>query len=163
MQQLASAVGECQLGAPELTGLGALHAATELVDHRLHAVTDAKHRDVELHELRAKGGGALRVHGGGPAREHERQRRALADAVEIGVVREHLGEDAALPDPPGDELGVLAAEVQDEHLLAGGARKAVGGLELGDGRGCGQFRIADRDLPRRRLILYPRLGGPSAT
>ena len=56
---------------------------------------------------------------GGAAGEHQRpRRRARVISLDRDVVGQQLGEDAALADPPGDQLRVLAAEVEDEHLLA---------------------------------------------
>ena len=81
-EQPAAVTGEGELGAAELAGLGALDAAAERPDHRLHPVTDAEHRDPELEQLAAQLGGALGVDRGRAAREHQRARRALADRLE---------------------------------------------------------------------------------
>ena len=43
-----------QLRAAELADLGALDLAAEVEHHRLHAVTDAEHRDAELEQLVAQ-------------------------------------------------------------------------------------------------------------
>ncbi len=63
IQQVCSAGGPAssrpgslhgQTRAAELAHLGALDAAAELEHHRLHAVTDAEHRDAELEQLAAQ-------------------------------------------------------------------------------------------------------------
>ena len=94
------------------------------------------------------GGAPVGVDRGGAAGEDQRARRALADPLDRGVVREQLGEDAALADPARDQLRVLAAEVEDEDLLDAGRVLGLGdrleiglrerralGLALGDRRG----------------------------
>ena len=127
LEQRAAAICQSQPAAAELARRRLLHAATELVDHQLHAVTDAQHRDAEVEQLLAKGGGALGIDRGGAAGEHQAPRAALLDPLERGVVREQLAEDPALADAPGNQLGVLAAEVEDQHLL-----RRLRGRELGD-------------------------------
>ena len=156
-QQLATVAGENQLGPAELAGVRPLDAAAQLVDHRLHPVTDAQHRDIEIEQLGAKRRSPLRVHGRGAARQHQGGRPALADAVQRDVVREHLGEHAALADAASDQLRVLPAEVEDQHLLPRGGGRPVGRLELGDGRRRGQLGVADGDLARPGLVLQPHL------
>ena len=44
------------------------------------------------------------------------------DLFERHVVRQQLGEDAALAHPPCDQLRVLTSEVEDQHLVGGGRR-----------------------------------------
>src|SRR3712207_7883307 len=43
-----------QLGAAELAGRRLLDLAAERLDHRLHAVTDAQHRNAEVEQLDRK-------------------------------------------------------------------------------------------------------------
>ncbi len=107
-----------ELGAPELAPLGALDAAAEGLDHHLHAVTDAQHRDTELEQLGAQRRRPRLVHRRGTAGEDEGAWVAQLDPVDVGVVRQQLGEDAALAQAPGDQLRVLAAEVEHEDFLA---------------------------------------------
>ena len=116
-KELAAVAGERESRAAELAGLGALDLATELERHRLHAVTDAEHRNAHLKELRAKSRRALGVDRGRSAGEDQGARGAVADALERDVRGQELGEDAALADPPGDELRVLPAEVENEDLF----------------------------------------------
>ena len=47
-----------QLGAAELARLGALDPAAELADHRLHAVTDAEHRECRARAAPSRSAGA---------------------------------------------------------------------------------------------------------
>ncbi|NJN36574.1 MAG: hypothetical protein HC794_05330 [Nitrospiraceae bacterium] len=53
------------------------------------------------------------------ARRSRRERAGAegADAVERHGARDDLAIDAELSDPPGDELGGLASEVEDQHAV----------------------------------------------
>ena len=162
-KELAAVAGEGQRRAAELAGLGAFDLAAELERHRLHAVTDAEHRDAELEQLGPHARRALGVDRRGAAREDERARRAVADALERDVRRQELGEDAALADPPGDQLRVLPAVVEDEDLLARRLRRldvdrlGGGGLALDDlaGRGRGSRNLG---CPVRAHLAVRRRG-----
>ena len=105
--------------AAELADLGALDAAAGGQHQRLHAVADAQHRDPELEQRRVEPRRALGVDGGRAAREDQPLRAALAHLVDADVVRQQLGEDPELAHPPGDQLGVLAAVVEDDDLVRG--------------------------------------------
>src|SRR6266545_1738574 len=111
LEQPAASVAETEAGPAELAGGSLLDPAAELVDHQLHPVTDAEHRDPQLQQLLLEGWRPLRVDRGGAAGEDEATGGALPDSLDLRVVREQLAEDAALPDPPCNQLAVLAAEV----------------------------------------------------
>ena len=68
---------------------------------------------------------------GPPDRMMPRGRQAR-DPVRVGVERPDLAIDAGLAQAAGDELGDLAAEVQDQHAL-GGERGGGGGIRQGIG------------------------------
>ena len=93
-----------ELGAPELADLGALHAAAQREHHRLHAVTDAEHRDPELEQPLAHGRRAVGVDRCRPAGEDQGLRRAARDLLDRHVVRQQLGEHPALAHAAGDQL-----------------------------------------------------------
>ena len=84
--------------------------------HELSAITDAKDRHVEglerfeIEIRRVHLTGALRSAG-----EDDRRRLALGDLRRGDAVRNDLGVHLQLADPPRDQLGVLGAEVDDEH------------------------------------------------
>ena len=105
--------------APELPHLGALDPPAGGQDERLHAVADAQHGDPELEQRGVQRRRARRVDGGGPAREDQPLRAALAHLVDADVVRQQLGEHAELAHPAGDQLRVLPAVVQDDDLVRG--------------------------------------------
>ncbi len=162
-EELAAVAGEGQRRAAELAGLGTFDLAAQLERHRLHAVTDAEHGDAELEQLGPHARRAFGVDRRGPAREDECPRSAVADALERDVCREQLGEDAALADPPRDELRVLPAVVKDQNLLARRLRRldvdrlGCGRLTLDDlaGRGCGRRNLG---CPVRAHLAVRRRG-----
>jgi hypothetical protein len=53
------------------------------------------------------------------AAEDDAVRPALRQFVGADGVRDDLAVDAGLPDPPGDQLGVLCAEVDDQDGVVG--------------------------------------------
>ena len=118
--------------AAELAMVRALHLAAQLVAHGLHAVADAEDRHAGLeHRLRRARRGAL-GQAGRPARQDDAARPPGGDPVRVGVERPDLAIDAGLAQAAGDELGDLAAEVQDQHAL-GGERGGGGGIRQGIG------------------------------
>jgi hypothetical protein len=57
---------------------------------------------------------------------------APAELLDRGVVGQELGVHAALAHSPGDQLGVLGAEVEDDHrAVRGGRRRAPREVDLG--------------------------------
>ena len=114
-QEAPTAVSERERGASELAGLGPLDATTEDPHHGLHPVADAEHRDPELEQLGTQLRSPVRVDGRRPPGQHQSGGLALPDPAQVGVVRKELGEHAALPDPPGDQLGVLTPEIEDQY------------------------------------------------
>ena len=115
--QQPARVGHRQLRAPELPHLGALDLAAEREDQRLHAVTDAEHRDPELEQLRIQPRRALGVHRGRPAGQDQPLRPAPPHLLDADVVRQQLREDAALAHAARDQLRVLPAVVEHHDLV----------------------------------------------
>src|SRR5262249_12665344 len=97
----------------------------ELERHQLRAVTDAKCRDPELEQRRIDARGVVGVDRRGPAAEDERVRVARAYCLGRDRVADELRVDTALADAARDQLGVLAAEVENENrpVLVAGERK----------------------------------------
>ena len=107
-------VGDRQRGAPVLALAAPGHLAAELLGDELGAVADAEDGDAQVVDLGVEPRGALDVHRLGAAREDQRRRPALAHLGGGDRVGHDLGVDVRLADPPGDELGVLGAEVDDQ-------------------------------------------------
>ena len=111
--------GDLKLGAAEFAAMPAFHLAAESRHHGLLAIADAE-------DGHAGGGHRVRklrraglMHGCGSAGEDDglgqgRRERGL------GFVEGHdFGIDAGLAHPPRDELGVLGAEINDQHFVHG--------------------------------------------
>ena len=115
--QQPAVLGDGERRAAELAHLGALDAAAEREHQRLHPVADAEHGDPELEQLGIEPRRAGRVDGGGAAGEDQALRGAPADLRGADVVRQQLGEHPALAHAAGDQLRVLAPEVEHQHLV----------------------------------------------
>ena len=117
-----------ELGLPVLGDIVRLDLATEIARHQLHPVADAERGDAEREDAGVDVRGALDVHGRRAAGEDQRQRIPPPHLVRGDAVADELGIDARLTDAPGDQLGVLAAEVDDEDgpLLGRGLAAGTG-------------------------------------
>ena len=144
-----------QLRAAELPHLGALHVAAELAREQLHAVADAEHRDPELEQRRVESRRVGRVDRRGAAGEDQPARSAARDLGRADVVRQQLGEDAALAHAARDQLRVLAAVVEDDDLLRG--RRVAARTRLRS-----RVPAVDRVRGRRRQRLGARRRRASA-
>ncbi len=96
-----------------------LHAAAERLAHELHAVADAEHGDAEVEDGGVALGRAFGVHARWAAGENQPFRGQFANAVGRDVVPHDLAVHVLLADAAGDELGVLRAEIENEHALGG--------------------------------------------
>ena len=159
-------LGDRQLRAPELPHLGALDLAAELQHQRLHAVTDAQHRDPELEQLRLQPRRALGVHRGGPAGEDQPLRPAPPHLLDADVVRQQLREHAALAHAARDQLRVLPAVVEHDDLVGRHLaleRKLLQGLVGRDGRPVPLgAELSLRQAPLRRRARPCRPAGRAA-
>src|SRR5690606_22243308 len=116
-QQVAVAV-DLHLGVAELALVGALYLAAELLRHGLHAVADAEHRHPQLeHQARCPGGAVAGGHRLGATGEDDAPGLEFADRLQRHIERVDLAVDTDLADAPGDQLGVLGAEVEDQDLV----------------------------------------------
>jgi len=96
-----------------------LHAAAEGLADELHSVADAEHGNAEIEDGGVALRGAVGVNARGAAGEDDALGCQFADACGRDVVPHDLAVDVLLADAAGDELGVLGAEVENEHALGG--------------------------------------------
>ena len=134
-QQLPAAVGEDQRGAPELARVGAFDPAAEDMDHRLHPVADAQHRDVELEQL------AAQLRRARPSRPTPARRRAPAR------------RDAARGSAPGRCRGGAARRTPRTR---GSAGRSAGSTARRSRGPVLPRRPAAVSHPRRRPLSRPR-------
>jgi hypothetical protein len=100
-----------------LSMLGAFDLPAELVGRKMHAVTDPQDRNPELenggiHLRRVRLVDALR-----PTRENHSDGVLLPNLLRAEVEGLDHAVDPVLPHPAGDQLGVLAAKIQDDDGL----------------------------------------------
>ena len=116
-------------GLAEFAVVGGLHLAAQLGAHGLLAIADAEHGKAAGEDPVRRAGAAALMHGGGAARQD--------DALEARPVQRLFGRlegddlriDPRLADAPGDELGDLGAEVDDEDtVLHGGSLRRKPGV-----------------------------------
>ena len=118
-----------QLGAAVLAGAGVGDRAAECLCHRLEAVADAEHRHAEVEQRRVELRGAVGVHAGRAAGQHDGLRILGLDLLDGRGVRDDLGVHPRLADPPGDQLRILRAEVDHQHRTGRGRRLRFHGVE----------------------------------
>ena len=104
---------------------GRQDVTTELASHELGAVTDAQDGDASAPDRRIRLRGVVVVDGVGAAAEDDRLRAAAFQFLVRGVVREQLGVDVELADAASDQLGELAAEVEDDDRSGHRGRGAI--------------------------------------
>ena len=136
---------------PNSRRVPAFDLAAERGHHGLLAIADAEHRHAGIeHRLRRLRRARL-MHAGRPAGEDDGPAAGPAER-RLGLVERHdFGIDAGLAHPPRDELGHLAAEIDDQHavLLRLGPHDGDGYRECGR-RGSGGFgRSIGLGLPPR--------------
>ena len=85
----------------------------------LEAVADTEDWDAQIEDRGGRERGVLLVNALGPAREDDRRRLRGLDLVEGPVIRPDLGVHSQLSHFPGDELGQLRPEIQNNDLLHG--------------------------------------------
>src|SRR5216684_2840423 len=136
---------DIQHRAAVFTARRRLHFPAQVVGEPLHTVADSQHRDAERKNGRVAFGSLRVVDGTGSAGEHNARGFELADFVERGGARENGREDLLLANAPGDELRVLAAEIENDYAAAFGVRAFVLVLlHLGSAGHCPPFFIDKR-------------------
>src|SRR5699024_4607592 len=95
--------------------------AAQHVHHQLAAVADAQDRHAPGVDFRVDGGGIGQVGAVGAAGEDDALGVPGLDLCQVGFVGINLAIDVAFPDTAGDELVILAAEIEndDGFLLHG--------------------------------------------
>ena len=108
---------DVQVGAPVLAPAGVGHLAAELQGDELGAVADAQDGDAEVVDRGVEAGRPFDVDRLRPAGEDQAGRGPLGHLGRGDRVGDDLAVDVGLADPPGDELGVLRAEVDDQDVV----------------------------------------------
>ena len=106
---LAVLPGGILLGSRDLTAQG--------VGHQLTAVANAQDGNAQPEHFRVNVGRFLQIHAVGAAGENNAHGRKGADLVQGCGVGLDLAVDVLLPHPPGDQLIVLSAKVQNQDFF----------------------------------------------
>ena len=140
-------------GRPEFPAFERHHLAAQSLGHEVHAVADAQERDTTGPDGRVGVGRALFIDAGRPAGKDHAPRPAGGDLAPWSVERQQLRVDTQLANAPGDELAVLAPEVQHHDRVHG---RPAGPVVAATGQ------IRHKSLAQRRPPLMPAssLPGP---
>ncbi len=103
--------------AAVLRAAGVCDLPTEGLRHELEAVADAEDRHLRIEEAGRRLRSAVGVHRGGAAGQDDRRGFAGEHLLHRQVRRDDLAEDVRFADPPGDQLCVLRAEVDNENRV----------------------------------------------
>ena len=129
--------GEHRVGRGDLAGRTTVltrrrpaDPTTEGIAGQLHPVADPEDGDAEAKEPRIAARRPFLVDARRTAGEDDSARGDVADPVRRQVMADDLAEDVLLADPPGNELCVLRAEIENDDPLRTG-RDGLGG---GSGR-----------------------------
>ena len=106
-----------QLHLAVLADLGSAAGAAELMDHQLLAVADAENGQTQLENGVVERGGVRLKYRRGAAGEDDGGGAEGADVVHRHGVGLDLAVDVLLPHPPGDQLIVLSAKVQNQDFF----------------------------------------------
>jgi len=105
------------IGTPVFAARAALHRRAQQVRHQLHAVADAQNRHAQLKYALVHPGRALIQHAGRASAENDAHGLDGPDIRQLRAAGQHAGIDPALTYTPGNQLGVLAAKVQNQNAL----------------------------------------------
>jgi len=129
------------LGPAELTGVAALDLAAEHVAEQLLAVADGHQGHAQVEQFLADARAVGLEHAGRTARQDDGAGGVVVDDGLGLVERMDLAIDPRLAHPAGDQLGHLAAEIDDQDALV------VGGV--------GHERVLFRSV-RSKVLARPR-------
>ena len=109
---------------------GCDHSPAELLHHQLHAITNPQHRDAQVPDRRVAQWRPRFIHRTGPATEDQAPGCQPGQLGRGGGVAHHQREHLGLPHAPGNQLGVLGAEVEnhDRRGATGAAGRVADGL-----------------------------------
>ena len=86
--------------------------------HPLHPIADSENRHAQMQDLDITHRRSGIVDGTGAAGEHDASGFETIDFIDGGVARKNGGKYFLLTNPPGDQLRVLAAEIEDDNTAA---------------------------------------------
>ena len=113
-------VSHLQEGRPILAVLSSGHTPAEIVSQQLHTVADAQDRQPALEDKGGQPGSIWFVDAVGSTTQDKAAWFEGQYLLGRRVIAEQLAVDVGFAHPPGNELAVLRAKVQDGDSFAGG-------------------------------------------
>ena len=101
---------------PVLAPFAKFDLAPEMMGHELHPVADAEDRNSERKNLWIRMRCAFVVNARRSPRKDNAFRRQGCDFPGRDIELDDLRIDLAFPDTPGDDLGVLRSEIEDQDF-----------------------------------------------
>ncbi len=145
--------------AAVLAPTGGSHLASQVTGQQLGAIADAQNRHAQFVHVGVDAGGSVDVDRAGPAAEHDAGRGPGGDLGGGDRVGDDLAVDPGLAHPPGDQLGILGAEVDDQDRVL--TAVAVAGPHVaGHRHEHGALSGAPSPHPGPAGGSCPRSGGP---
>ena len=106
-------IADGEVGAAEFAMVSAGDFAAQQVRGELHAVADSQDGDAQVEDAFVAGGGGFVVDAGGAAREDDAARLHGEQLLGGDAGGDEPTEDTQFAQAAGDELGGLAAEVEN--------------------------------------------------
>ena len=119
LEQLAAGIviGDGLAVLPGGVLLGSRDLTAQRVRHQLAAVANAQDGNAQPEHRRVNVGRFLQIHAVGAAGENDAHGRKGANLVQSRGIGLDLAVDVLLPYPPGDQLIVLSAKVQNQDFF----------------------------------------------
>ena len=118
--------------AAKLAVVACLHAAAEQMTHQLHAVANSQHGNAKREDRGVTGGRANFEDARRAARKNDAPGLDRANLFHGNPRRDQQAEHARLAHAARNQLGRLAAKVEDENSFGAGRRK----VDHGEGSEC---------------------------
>ena len=93
--------------------------SAQCLAHQLHSITYSQHRQTKIEDRRIALRRTWLVHASRSARKDDPLWRQFAQPGGRYIVPNYLAVYVLLPNTPGDELGVLRTEIQDQNFFVG--------------------------------------------
>ena len=106
-----------QIGVSEFTFSGRYNLAAKVTTHQLHTVAYAQHRNTQLKQFLGNRRGSFFIHRFRPAGENNSAWIKSTDSINAHIKCTQFTKDMSLAHPPGNKLGILGTEIQDQDFF----------------------------------------------
>ena len=147
-------ISDINIGAAEFPMSRRFNGAAELMAQQLLPIANPQDRNAQIEHLGGGEGRHRLMHRSRPPREDNPARMPCGDPARIGIERPDFAINPRVAQAAGDQLGDLAAEVQDQDAFGG-----IGGIRQGIGHDGGRQRLIPRLGPCGPRHCKPRTSG----